>query len=95
MDDWLNKVDRLLGGDGNAPQESSLTAKALGGATNPSDMSDTNSPLHAGARELVDHLAPAAMKIESDRVHLVGEGWVRVCSSRICLRRWVRDRFTV
>jgi len=26
----------------------------------------------------VDHLAPAAMKIESDRIHLVGEGWVRV-----------------
>ncbi len=34
--------------------------------------------LGAGARDFVDHIAPGAMVIHPDRIHLPGEGWVRV-----------------
>jgi hypothetical protein len=59
---------------------------ALDAATDPGTPTPTASPdaqaaeraLHVGARELADHLAPAAMQVEPDRIHLIGEGWVRV-----------------
>lgn len=34
--------------------------------------------LNVGQRELADHLAPAAIQFDPDRIHIVGEGWVRV-----------------
>ncbi len=38
----------------------------------------TNNVLSAGARELVDQLAPGAMILHHDAIHLAGEAWVRV-----------------
>ncbi len=74
---FVRAVDRLLGG---GEQESEGAGKQgreeKHSPTRP--LTQTSTPLHTGTRDLVDHLAPAAMKIESDRIHLVGEGWVRV-----------------
>ncbi len=84
MNNWLSGLDRLLGGDGTAfhqgMQDHSEAAKPAAGQpmADRAPSARSASPLHVGARDLVDHLAPAAMKIESDRIHLVGEGWVRV-----------------
>ena len=80
----LRGVDRLLGGDGTAFAKNEETQTELVTPATPASSpthaatSKDASPLHVGARDLVDHLAPAAMKIEADRIHLVGEGWVRV-----------------
>ena len=84
MNNWLNAMDRLLGGDGTAFRQGKKdTSEAANPviqqpATDQAPIPTKVSPLHVGARNLVDHLAPAAMKIESDRIYLVGEGWVRV-----------------
>ena len=88
LNSWLNKLDRLLGGDGTTFDKPSQTSTPTNAPVVESPSPKRNalnhaptqptSPLHVGARDLVDHLAPAAMKIESDRIHLVGEGWVRV-----------------
>ncbi|MCL4488335.1 MAG: hypothetical protein M1570_09435 [Chloroflexi bacterium] len=88
MSKWLGQLDRLLGGDGTIA--SKKTREAAGGDDSPAarpidtasshktDTGASSEPLHVGARELVDHLAPAAMKIQADRIQLVGEGWIRI-----------------
>ncbi len=78
VDNWLSVVDRLLGGEGKQRNDANNASGAKRTAVGRPDVSAASSPLHAGARELVDHLAPAAMQIQSDRIHFVGEGWVRV-----------------
>ncbi len=84
MNNWLSGLDRLLGGDGTTcdktthDNQEATRRTADSTATNQAPVSGNASPLHVGARDLVDHLAPAAMKIEPDRIHLIGEGWVRV-----------------
>jgi len=77
VNSWLSGLDRLLGGDGTAFQRQAEGETTRERET-PAPQSAASAPLHTGTRDLVDHLAPAAMKIESDRIHLVGEGWVRV-----------------
>lgn len=47
-------------------------------ANPPVESASSNDVLSAGARELVDQLAPGALIINSDRVHLPGEAWIRV-----------------
>ena len=73
----MRGLDRLLGGDGTAFSKGAEERSSKGG-NSPSQTPGSSAPLHTGTRDLVDHLAPAAMKIESDRIHIVGEGWVRV-----------------
>ncbi len=77
MNNWLSGLDRVLGGDGTSFSKGA-EERSSKGENPPSQTPGSSTPLHTGARDLVDHLAPAAMKIESDRIHLIGEGWVRV-----------------
>ncbi len=77
MNNWLSGLDRVLGGDGTSFSKGA-EERSSKGENPPSQPPGSSAPLHTGARDLVDHLAPAAMKIESDRIHIVGEGWVRV-----------------
>ena len=77
MTNWLGSLDRLLGGDGTFGSKRA-GERASSGENHARVPLGNSTPLHVGTRELVDHLAPAAMKIEADRVQLVGEGWVRV-----------------
>ncbi len=88
VSNWLRGLDRLLGGDGTAfsrgaevqssAEEPERESRGENSAPPTPSASASQQILHIGTRELVDHLAPAAMKIESDRIRLVGEGWVRV-----------------
>ncbi len=84
LNKWLSSLDRLLGGDGtwgsqisDAPR-TGIEAPRVPVPSGSEEGPSTGQLLHVGARDLVDHLAPAAMKFESDRIRLVGEGWVRI-----------------
>ena len=79
MSGWLGALDKLLGGDGSWDTRAPSAPRAAP-ASNPASatLGSAAAHLQVGARELVDHLAPAAMKIEPDRIQIVGEAWVRV-----------------
>ncbi len=62
VNNWLSGLDRLLGGDGNTFSKGAEEQKSKGESSAPPH-SNVSAPLHTGARDLVDHLATAAMKI--------------------------------